>query len=117
MALDRWSQFLKDNRLESGAHSKAVRFHSGLILSVQASTTHYCNPREDNPVHGWCSFEVFSHDSLITFHDQRTLGVKDPEELDLQDPIGWVGIAALDAVCENNGGIEGPEDDELPDPW
>jgi hypothetical protein len=49
---------------------------------------------------------------MITFHDQRTLGVKDPEEMDLQDPIGWVTIAALDAVAENNGGIAGCEEYE-----
>lgn len=115
MALDQWSQFVKDHRFYKGPCrvSKSIRFHSGLILSVQASTMHCCSPRENDPLHGWLSFEVFaSEDMMITFHDQRTLGVKDPEEMDLQDPIGWVTIAALDAVAENNGGIAGCEEYE-----
>jgi hypothetical protein len=110
MALDQWSRFLKDTRLDTGAHSKTVRFASGLTLSVQASRTHYCSPKEDDPKEGWTSFEVYTYSS-ITLHDQRMLGVSNPTKTELTEPIGWVSIFNLNVVAENNGGICGCVED------
>ncbi len=107
MALDQWSQFLKDNRLESGAHSKSVLFASGLVLSIQASSTHYCSPKEDDPEIGWDSFEVYAYAS-VALSDQRILGKEHPTCVDFNDPIGWVTIAKLDELALNHGGIVGP---------
>ncbi len=111
MALDQWSQFLKDTRLESGRHSKPVRFASGLVLSVQASAqNHYCTPKENDPVTGWSAFEVWAH-MPVSLHDQDTMGASDPQDVIMNEPLGWVSIEQLDAVAVNNGGIAGCTDD------
>jgi len=114
MALDQWSQFLKDTRLASSypVCSKSVRFASGLVLSVQASKTHMCNPRENDPAEGWYGFEVYAYVS-VTLFDQRLMGMHNPESVDLIQPISDVSIKQLDAVAENNGGIAGC----APDAW
>ena len=107
MALDQWSQFLKDTRLSwSGVYSKSVRFGSGLVLSVQASRTHMCDPKEDNPATGWHSFEVYAW-CPVTLHDQALMGVQSPEDTELEQPLSCVSIEQLDAVAKNNGGIAG----------
>ncbi len=67
----------------------------GFSMSVQASSTHYCSPREDDA--DWCRVEVGFPSS--------------PEPLLLpyassSDVYGYVPVEVVDAVIDSHGGIK-----------
>ena len=59
----------------------------GTIISVQASSGHYCSPRADNPDKGYGSVEILINDG---------------------EPEGWVQAAqVMELIAEHGGAIGG----------
>mgnify|MGYP003643925870 CR=1 FL=1 len=65
----------------------------GTIISVQASSGHYCSPRTDNPDKGYGSVEVLFYKDAEGFNDNQ--------------PENWMPVADLMELIAEHGGIIG----------
>ena len=82
---------------------KRVLCHDGTTLSIQASDTHYCMPRDnDGP---WCAVEV-------GFPSRKLDGLMEWAETPdapTETVYGYVPMAVLVKVIDECGGLVGPE--------
>lgn len=85
--------------------AKSVILKDGARLSIQASKTHYSQPREDNPWGGWERFEVLPLDGLLKADLAALYGDRISDWTDKGWPAGWVDASVLDAIAERHGGI------------
>ena len=74
---------------------------SGLDMSVQASKTHYCNPREYMPKGGYTSFEVGYPTEVV----EELMPYVEDADRPLDTVYGYVPAHIIDAVIEKNGGL------------
>ncbi len=88
-----------DNLVSNGHQRKHIRCADGLQFSAQASSTHYCEPRQD--VGPWTEVEVgFPNDKVEEFMDRA----EDPEN-PTETVYGWVSVEVIEAVVEKHGGL------------
>ena len=73
----------------------------GYTVSVQASPSHYCEPRED---HGpYTAFELgfpSAHDDLLTPY------IEDPSEEQTGSVFGYVPLDVVEALIAKHGGLK-----------
>lgn len=78
-----------------------IRCADGLEMSVQASQTHYCHPREDG---------LSEYYQVEVGFPTRELGAllpyaEDPENL-TDTVYGWVPVEVVNEIIEQHGGLE-----------
>ena len=80
---------------------KAITCKDGFSLSVQASSTHYCSPR--NGVGPWTSVEVgYPSAKVEEFMEYMDNTESDPT----QTVYGYVPVEVVEKVIESHGGIQ-----------
>lgn len=63
----------------------ALKLKDGSTISVQASSIHYCFPREDNPQDPYAKYEVWDFDKA-------------------EEPYGWMSVEdVIDMIMERGG--------------
>jgi hypothetical protein len=78
---------------------RSIKCADGLELSVQASDTHYCTPR--NSVGPWVEVEIgFPSERVEEF-----MGYADNPDEPTDTVYGYVPVAVVEAVVNNHGGI------------
>ncbi len=84
---------------KDGHLMKQVACKSGLKMSVQASFSHYCEPREDcGPyTHVEVGFPSAKVEDLMPYAER-------PEE-PTETVYGWVPIQLVESIISNNGGL------------
>lgn len=78
---------------------KPIRCADGLELSVQASTTHYCAPR--NGVGPWVTVEIGFPTQRVEEFMEYAENPNEPTET----VYGWVPVEVVEAVVNSRGGI------------
>lgn len=79
----------------------SVTCADGLRLSVQASCTHYCTPRDS--VGPWVAVEVGYPSERV---EELMEYAENPDE-PTDTVYGWVPVEVVEAVVEKHGGIVG----------
>lgn len=91
------NKYLHENR--EGRLVRTLKCKNGLSLSVQASSSHYCSPRND--IGPWCEVE-------IGFPSERVEELM-PYAENSDDPCGtvyaYVPIEIVEHVVESHGGL------------
>ena len=87
------------NKSRSGRLAPSVRCVDGFSMSVQASYSHYCSPRND---HGpWATVEVGfpSHkcDDLMPYAENA--------DAPCDTVYGWVPVEVVEKVIADHGGV------------
>lgn len=77
-----------------------IKCADGLHMSVQASRTHYCSPREDHG--GWYEVEVGFPSRQVAAFKQYA---EDPKRL-TKTVYGWVPLLVVAQVIAEHGGIK-----------
>lgn len=80
---------------------RPIQCADGLELSVQASTTHYCSPRDS--VGPWTAVEVGFPTERVEELMEYAENPNDPTDT----VYGWVPVAVIEAIVEKHGGIAG----------
>lgn len=88
--------------LEGFRQVKPIRCADGLEMSVQASTTHYCSPR--NGVGPWVTVEVGFPSERI---EELMEYAENPDE-PTKTVYGWVPVEVVERIVEAHGGIISP---------
>jgi hypothetical protein len=83
-----------------GRTRPAIRTKAGRVLSVQASPGHYCNPKHSEGPYG--SVEVM----VIKGPVPRTFIRNNGGRFSTDDVYGWVPVTLVEAVVEQDGGLE-----------
>jgi len=73
----------------------------GFTMSVQASSAHYCSPREDNGPH--YAFEV----GFPTEEEALLIRYAEDPDNPTETVYAWVPAEVIDAVIAKHGGIKG----------
>lgn len=74
-----------------------------LKLSIQASETHYCSPRDN--AGPWLCVEVGFPNEVV----EELLPYAQDADTPTDTVYGWVPIEILDKLIEENGGVIAPE--------
>lgn len=74
----------------------------GLKLSVQASCTHYCTPRDS--VGPWVAVEIGYPSERV----EELMAYADNPDAPTDTVYGWVPVEVVEAVIEKHGGIIEP---------
>ena len=88
-----------------GNHPRQVRVITcadGLKLSVQASFSHYCSPRDS--VGPWTAVEIGYPSERVEEFMEYAENPDDPTET----VYGWVPVEVVEAVVNSRGGIVEP---------
>lgn len=78
---------------------RPIKCADGLELSVQASTTHYCSPRDS--AGPWTAVEV----GFPTERVEELMEYADNPDDPTQTVYGWVPVEVIEAIVEKHGGI------------
>lgn len=89
--------YLCDNRV--GGLAREIACKSGLRLSVQASSSHYCSPRND--VGPFSEVEVGFPNRVV----QELLPFAEDAEEPTRTVYAWVPVDLVERVIADNGGI------------
>lgn len=81
---------------------RAIRCADGLELSVQASATHYCTPRDS--IGPWTAVEVGFPTQRVEELLEYAENPSDPTDT----VYGYVPVAVVEAVINSRGGIVEP---------
>lgn len=73
--------------------------NDGFIMSVQASSGHYCTPRQNQKVYSSVEIGFPSEEEMLIFEY-----AENPNSL-TQTVYGWVPCGIIDEVIEKHGGI------------
>ncbi len=104
--------------LEKGVHSNygyghrgtnALRLADGTTLSIQASETHYCEPRKLVPYAEYSEFEIGYPSKNFGLLKQYA---EDPENM-TDTVYGWVPIKVIKYLIRNCGGVVGYKNDPV----
>lgn len=80
--------------------AKHLSCKNGFVFSLQASSSHYCAPRENDPPCGYSSFE-------IGYPENGNTSSIDPFQEDEDSPIyAYVPLDAVLRLIEDNGGLK-----------
>jgi hypothetical protein len=83
----------------SGLLCKPVHCKSGLNMSVQASSGHYCQPRQDQGP--WESVEIgFPSLKLV-----ELMKYAESPEKPTDTVYGWVPVQLVNKIVDENGGL------------
>lgn len=88
--------------LEGFRQVKPIRCADGLEMSVQASTTHYCSPR--NGIGPWTAVEVGFPSQRV---EELMEYAENPDE-PTKTVYGWVPVEVVERIVEAHGGIISP---------
>lgn len=93
---------------ELGGHRLAfpLELADGTTLSIQASATHYCEPRETTEVvnYNWYeSFEIGFPSAMI----EELLPYAEEPETPTDTVYGWVSKEVIRDIIEKRGGVVG----------
>lgn len=80
---------------------RPIKCADGLELSVQASCTHYCTPRDS--VGPWVAVEVGFPSERVEELMEYAENPNEPTDT----VYGWVPVEVVEAVIEKHGGIAG----------
>lgn len=94
---------VSNRRVEFGSFTHRLVCHDGFNVSVQASSGHYCEPRQDNEPDYW-EFELGypSEDMGVAFKEYAD----NPERL-LDTVYGYVPVELVQKLVDSHGGIKG----------
>ena len=99
------NDFLQKNKHYTKGGSLKTRpwivCNSGLIMSVQASHSHYCNPRQDD-VDKYISVEIGFPNMVV----DELLPYAECEDEPTETVYGWVPVELVDEIIEKNGGMD-----------
>lgn len=91
------NDYIQNNR--QGFMVKGIVCKSGLKMSVQASSGHYCSPREDfGP---WVSVEVGFPNQPVS----ELMKYADDKSNPTETVYGWVPVEVVEKVINDNGGV------------
>lgn len=93
------NDFLSKSENRAGRLAKQVACANGLSMSVQASSTHYCQPRKDEGPWeaveiGFPTWEVLEINKYAESPDRPTDTV-----------YGWVPVELVNKIVQENGGL------------
>jgi hypothetical protein len=77
----------------------SITCKDGFTMSVQASNTHYCSPR--NGIGPWVSVEVGFPSEKVEEFMEYINGLESPT----QSVYGWVPVEVVEKVIEKHGGL------------
>jgi len=103
LADKRASSILKRGGINTQMPISAIELADGSRLSVQASSSHYCHPREDS-LKQYDSFEVWCWESFPFLGDTLKKLV-DARHEDDDGPLGWVSAEDVLAIVNEHGGL------------
>ena len=98
------NKYMNENRVHNpmfGFSVKQLVCKSGLSMSVQASSNHYCSPREDGQSHydsvevGYPSRKV---DDLLEYAENPATPT--------DTVYGWVPVNIINKIVDENGGLD-----------
>ncbi|MCP3683707.1 MAG: hypothetical protein GY861_13565 [bacterium] len=94
--------------LEYGGHRVAnhLVMEDGTVMSIQASATHYCSPRETTPVANYNWYEEFEIGFPSKKFTELLPYAEDPES-PTDTVYGWVPKEIIRKVIESCGGVKG----------
>ena len=75
--------------------------NDGFVMSVQASSGHYCNPRVDNA--GWYNSVEIGYPST---EEPLIMEYAENEDAPTDTVYGYVPVIVVDAVIEKHGGLK-----------
>lgn len=81
---------------------RSIKCADGLELSVQASVSHYCSPR--NGVGPWTAVEIGFPSERV----EELMAYADNPDEPTNTVYGWVPVEVVEAVIEKHGGIVEP---------
>lgn len=88
---------------ETRLPAKRIVCASGFVFSVQATETHYCNPRKNNPgASGYTAFEVGFPSATI---DAMMPYAEDPDA-PTETVYGYVPLGIIVDVIQAQGGLD-----------
>jgi len=80
-----------------------IKLADGSQLSVQASASHYCHPREDG-LKTYGSFEVWCWDNF-SFLGETLSSLLDKRPEGADGPLGWVSAEDVLSIINEHGGL------------
>lgn len=78
---------------------KAIKCADGFTMSVQASSSHYCEPRDDEGP--WISFEI----GFPSEREELIIRWAENPDIPTDTVYGWVPSDVIEEVIEKHGGL------------
>ena len=107
------NEAVRQEHKEYGGHRLAfpLRLNDGTQLSIQASSTHYCSPRETTEIANYNWYEEFEIGFPTKVID-KLLPYAEEESTPTDTVYGWVPKALIREIIEECGGVKEVVSDE-----